>query len=96
MENKNLFALKDVRNKPNRNGFDLSQKNSFTAKVGELLPVYHKIALPGDKFNFRVQHVTRTQPVNTAAFTRIREYFDFFFVPYRLLWRYFPTAVTCN
>ncbi len=94
MANKNLFSFKDVRNKPNRNGFDLSQKNSFTAKVGELLPVYHKIALPGDKFNFKVQHVTRTQPVNTAAFTRIREYFDFFFVPYRLLWRYFPTAVT--
>lgn len=94
MANNNLFSFKDVRNKPNRNGFDLSQKNSFTAKVGELLPVYHKIALPGDKFNFRVQHVTRTQPVNTAAFTRIREYFDFFFVPYRLLWRYFPTAIT--
>lgn len=94
MANKNLFTFKDVRNKPNRNGFDLSQKNSFTAKVGELLPVYHKIAIPGDKFNFKVQHVTRTQPVNTAAFTRIREYFDFFFVPYRLLWRYFPTAIT--
>lgn len=94
MDNQNLFSLKDVRNKPNRNGFDLSQKNSFTAKVGELLPVYHKIALPGDKFNFKVQHVTRTQPVNTAAFTRIREYFDFFFVPYRLLWRYFPASIT--
>lgn len=88
-----LFSLPNVRNHTTRNGFDLSCKNAFTAKAGELLPVYWKFVLPGDKFNLRVQHFTRTPAVQTAAFTRIKEDFSAYFVPLRLLWRYFPTAI---
>lgn len=88
-----LFSLPNVRNHTTRNGFDLSCKNAFTAKAGELLPVYWKFVLPGDKFNLRVQHFTRTPSVQTAAFTRIKEDFSAYFVPLRLLWRYFPTAI---
>lgn len=88
-----LFKLPNVRNHTSRNGFDLSCKNAFTAKAGELLPVYWKFVLPGDKFNLRVQHFTRTPAVQTAAFTRIKEDFFAYFVPLRLLWRYFPTAI---
>ena len=80
-----LFDFKDIRNKPSRNGFDLSNKMAFTAKVGELLPVYWKNVMPGDKFTLKTQHFTRTAPVQSAAFTRMREYFDWFFVPLRLL-----------
>lgn len=89
----NVMSLKKVRNKPSRNGFDLSNKNCFTAQVGELLPVMVKEVLPGDKFKINAQWFTRTQPVNSAAYTRLREYYDFFFVPNRLLWRFFPNAV---
>lgn len=88
-----LFKLPNVRNHTSRNGFDLSCKNAFTAKAGELLPVYWKFLLPGDKFSLRVQHFTRTPAVQTAAFTRIKEDFYAYFVPLRLLWRYFPTAI---
>lgn len=80
-----LFSYGDVKNHPSRSGFDLAKKNAFTAKVGELLPVYWRLCYPGDKFTLSHQHFTRTQPVNTAAFTRIREYFDWYFVPLRLL-----------
>lgn len=86
--------LSSFRNKPHRDGFDLSRKNCFTAKVGELLPVLCEEVLPGDKFTISPEWFTRTMPVNTAAYTRLREYFDFFFVPTRLLWRYFPNFVT--
>lgn len=89
-----LFQFKDVRNKPSRNGFDLSNKMAFTAKVGELLPVYWKLTLPGDSFDLHTQHFTRTAPVQSAAFTRIREYFDWFFVPLRLLYRSAGTVLT--
>ena len=82
------MSLKNLRNHVSRNAFDLSERRCFTAKVGELLPVFTKEVLPGDKFDFKVQSFTRTQPVNTAAYTRIKEYYDYFFVPYRLLWRY--------
>jgi len=82
----NIMSLKSIRNKPSRNGFDLSFKKNFTAKAGELLPVMVKEVLPGDTFKINLKAFTRTQPVNTAAFARIREYYDFFFVPYNLLW----------
>ena len=90
----NVMDLKRLQNHVSRNAFDLSERKCFTAKVGELLPVYLQEVLPGDKFDLKVQSFTRTQPVNTAAFTRIKEYYDYFFVPYRLLWRYFDTLIT--
>jgi len=83
-----IMSLKDVKNKPHRSAFDLSRKNMFTAKVGELLPVMTCECLPGDKFEVNIASFARTMPVNTAAYTRIKEYYDFFFVPYRLLCRY--------
>ena len=82
-----LFSYGDIKNSPRRSGFDLSNKCAFTAKVGELLPVYWKFCLPGDKFNISQEWFTRTQPVDTSAFTRIREYYEWFFVPLHLLYR---------
>lgn len=90
----NIMSQLKLRNKPSRDGFDLSRKNAFTAKVGELLPVACIECLPGDKFKGHIQHFTRTMPVNTAAFTRMREYYDWFFVPTNLLWNKFNTFVT--
>lgn len=82
-----LFSYGDIKNSPRRSGFDLSNKCAFTAKVGELLPVYWKFCLPGDKFNISQEWFSRTQPVDTSAFTRIREYYEWFFVPLHLLYR---------
>ena len=80
-----LFSLSEVRNNPSRSSFDLSRHMPFTAKAGELLPVYWRLVYPGDKFKLSHQHFTRTIPVNTAAFARIREYVDWYFVPMRLI-----------
>ena len=82
-----LFSYGDIKNKPRRSGFDLGNKNAFTAKVGELLPVYWKSCLPADKFQISQEWFTRTQPVDTSAFTRIREYYEWFFVPLHLMYR---------
>ena len=90
----NIMSQIKLNNHTSRDGFDLSRKNAFTAKVGELLPVCCIECIPGDKIKGRVQHFTRTMPVNTAAFTRIREYYDWFFVPTNLLWNKFNTFVT--
>ena len=38
-------------------------------------------------------YFTRTRPVQTAAYTRVREYFDFYAVPCDLLWKSFDSAV---
>lgn len=90
----NLFSLQDVRNHPRRSGFDMSNKVAFTAKAGELLPVYWKLTLPDDTWTLGQEHFTRTQPVNTAAYTRVREYFDWFWVPLSVLWKSAPSAIT--
>lgn len=90
----NIMSLKSLRNKTSRNGFDLSFKKNFTAKAGELLPVMVKEVLPGDSFKINLKSFTRTQPINTAAFARIREYYDFYFVPYDLLWNKANTVLT--
>lgn len=82
-----LFSYGDIKNTPRRSGFDLSNKCAFTSKVGELLPTYWKFCMPGDKFHISQEWFTRTQPVDTSAFTRIREYYEWFFVPLHLLYR---------
>lgn len=89
-----LFSLKDIRNHPRRSAFDLSSKIAFTAKSGELLPIKWYFTMPGDKFTLKRQHFTRTQPVNTSAYTRIREYYDWFWVPLHLLWRNAPEVIS--
>ena len=89
-----LFNLKDIRNHPRRSAFDLSSKVAFSAKSGELLPIKWYFTMPGDKFTLKRQHFTRTQPVNTSAYTRIREYYDWFWVPLHLLWRNAPEVIS--
>lgn len=77
-----------------RSSFDLSSKKLFTAKIGEILPCYWQIAIPGSKYRISSDWFTRTVPVNTAAYTRIKEYYDFYAVPLRLISRALPQAFT--
>lgn len=77
-----------------RSSFDLSSKKLFTAKVGEILPCYWQIAIPDTKYRISSDWFTRTVPVNTAAYTRVKEYYDFYAVPLRLISRALPQAFT--
>lgn len=72
-----------------REGFDLSKRVLFTSTTGQLLPIYNKLLEPGDHFEINVASLTRMQPMNTAAFARIDEHFDFFFVPCSDIWRFY-------
>ena len=90
----NVMSMKSVRNNVSRNGFDLSLKKNFTAKCGELLPVMCKEVIPGDKVVIDLSSFTRTMPINTAAFARVKEYYDFFFVPFSHLWNRSNTVLS--
>lgn len=87
------MGLHGLKNKTSRNSFDLSHRNLFTAKVGELLPCAVFEMNPGDTISLDSSYFTRTAPLDTAAFTRLRENVQFFFVPYSLLWKYFNSQV---
>lgn len=86
-------GLKELQNHPHKAGFDIGSKNLFTAKVGELLPLYWDMAIPNCDYDIDLAYFTRTRPVQTSAYTRIREYFDFYAVPCDLLWKSFDSAV---
>lgn len=82
----NIMNMVNLKNNVHRSGFDLSRRNCFTAKVGEILPVMCEEVLPGDKWRINLREFMRTAPVQTATFGRVRQYYDFYFVPYNLLW----------
>lgn len=89
----NVMGLHGLKNKPSRNSFDLSHRNMFTAKVGELLPCFVQELNPGDSVKVNSSYFTRTAPLQSNAFTRLRENVQFFFVPYSSLWKYFDSQV---
>ena len=89
----NIMGLHGLKNKTSRNSFDLSHRNLFTAKVGELLPCFVQEVNPGDSLKLDASYFTRTAPLQTAAFTRLRENVQYFFVPYQCLWKYFEGQV---
>lgn len=90
----NFNPLDRAKVSVHRSSFDLSSKKLFTAKIGEILPCYWQIAIPGNKYRISSDWFTRTVPVNTAAYTRIKEYYDFYAVPLRLISRALPQAFT--
>ena len=89
----NVMGLHGLKNKTSKNSFDLSHRNLFTAKVGELIPCSVFELNPGDSINLDTSYFTRTAPLDSAAYTRLRENVQFFFVPYSQLWKYFDSQV---
>lgn len=92
MANK-VLGMHRLKNKVNRNVFDLSHRHMFTAQVGELLPVFTQWVNPNETFKIGYNGKTRTAALNTDAFTRIRENIQYYFVPFQSLWKYFEQQV---
>lgn len=92
MSNK-VLGMHRLKNKVNRNAFDLSHRHMFTAQVGELLPVFTQWVNPNETFKIGYHGKTRTASLNSDAFTRIRENIQYYFVPFQSLWKYFEQQV---
>lgn len=90
---KSLFAKQKSKANLQRNAFDLSYSNKFTASPGMLLPCYVQEVNPNEHFVISPQSFLRTMPLNTASFVRAKQNIEFYFVPYRLLCRQFPQFV---
>ena len=92
MANK-VLGMHRLKNKVNRNAFDLTHRHMFTAQVGELLPVFSQWVNPNETFKIGYNGKTRTAALNTDAFTRIRENIQYYFVPFQSLWKYFEQQI---
>ena len=89
----NIMGFHSIKNKAHSNTFNLDRRNLFTAKIGQLLPIFCEEVIPGDEIHINMQHFSRSMPVNTAAFTRLKENIQFFFVPYTSLWTFYRDAM---
>lgn len=88
-----LVGLTNLKNKVHKNAFDLSHRHMFSAEIGELLPVFYQWCNPNETFKIGYQGMTRTLPLQTAAFSRLRENIQYYFVPFQSLWKYFEQSV---
>lgn len=93
MANNSIFARNAHRANLQRNAFDLSFTSKFTASVGMLLPCFCKEVNPNEHFRINPDMILRTVPLNSAAYVRLKQYCEFYFVPTRLLWRSFPQFI---
>ena len=93
MANNSIFQRNAHRANLQRNAFDLSFSSKFTASVGMLLPCFCKEVNPNEHFRINPQMFLRTVPMNSAAYVRLKQYCEFYFVPFRLLWRSFPQFI---
>lgn len=89
----NVFNLNVARAHLERNAFDLSHNDIFSCAPGMLLPISTTEVLPNEHFEINPQIFLRTMPLNSAAFVRMRQHIEFFFVPMRTLCRQFNQFV---
>nr|DAW04010.1 MAG TPA: Major capsid protein [Microviridae sp.] len=88
-----VFNLNTLKAHPERNAFDLSHNDVFSCAPGMLLPISCTEALPNEHYEINPQIFLRTMPLNSAAFVRLRQHIEFFFVPMRVLCRQFSQFV---
>lgn len=94
MASNSIFARNAHRANLQRNAFDLSFTSKFTASVGMLLPCFCKEVNPNEHFRINPEMFLRTVPMNSAAYVRLKQYCEFYFVPTRLLWRPFGQFIS--
>lgn len=83
----NVFSNQRKKAHLQRNAFDLSHSDIFSMAPGMLLPCHVGEVNPGEYFEFNPSVYTRTMPLNSAAFVRLKQHVEFFFVPMRTLCR---------
>lgn len=94
MQNRSrVVGLTQIKNKPSRNAFDKTHRHMFTTNFGQILPIFCEWLNPGETIKLGYDGFTRTQPLQTAAFTRLKENVQYFFVPFQSLWKFFEVQV---
>lgn len=88
-----VFNLNTLKAHPERNAFDLTHNDVFSCAPGMLLPISCTEVLPNEHYEINPQVFLRTMPLNSAAYVRMRQHVEFFFIPARVLLRQFPQFV---
>ena len=79
---------------PKRNSFNLSKQTHGTMRFGKLYPIYARMVMPGDSFSIKPSHFIRFASVISPILNKISITYSAFYVPFRLVWKYFPTFIS--
>lgn len=79
---------------PNRNAFNLSKMTHGTMRFGKLYPVYSRMVMAGDSFKIKPSHFIRFASVISPILNKINISYSAFYVPFRLVWKFFPTFIS--
>lgn len=90
---KSVFSKKSSQVHLQRNAFDLSHSDVFSIAPGMLLPIHVSEVNPNEHFVISPANYVRTMPLNSAAFTRLKQHIEFYFVPMRTLCRQFSQFI---
>lgn len=92
-KNSAVFTQMDY-NAPKRNAFNLSKMTHGSMRFGQLYPVYSRMVFPGDSFKITPSHFIRFGSVISPILNKISITYSAFYVPFRLVWKYFPTFIS--
>lgn len=81
MPNSSVFSSPSYRAKLPKTTFPMTQEIDFSSVAGTLTPVFMDFLHPGEKVSGSAEMFTRTNELQTAAFAKIDEYIEYFFVP---------------
>ena len=68
---------------------DLSYDFGFTCSTAQLLPVFHDFVNAGETVEVGFNYYLRTQPLQSAAMSKLKCHTEYFFVPMQLLYQPF-------
>lgn len=71
---------------PGYSPFNLSKVARGTCKMGYMIPIFCRDVVPGDHFRLSTDEIVRFMPMVAPPLHQVKVYFDWFFVPNRLLW----------
>lgn len=84
-----LFKNLRPEAKNQRNAFDTSRRDVFSAKTGMLTPCFCVDTIPDSVYDVNVLSLVRTDSVQTASFARMSQNVEYFFLPYSQIFRDF-------
>ena len=77
-----------------RSRFNMSHYNNMSADYGRLYPFLFIDCVPNDTFKLGADVLINTAPMITAPYTQNDVRLDYFFVPYRILWKSWKDFIT--
>ena len=81
MPKSSVFSNPSYRANLPKTTFPMTQEIDFSSVAGTLTPIFCDFLAPGEKISGHAEMFTRTAELQTAAFAKIDEYIEYFFVP---------------